>query len=52
MTELYPWLSPLWNEWKKSLEAGRFPNSSIVNAPLGLGVEKAVDQLTASLMCI
>lgn len=52
MTELYPWLLPLWNEWKKSLEAGRFPNSSIVNAPLGLGVDKAVEQLTSSLMCI
>ncbi|MDK9736632.1 DNA polymerase III subunit delta' [Vibrio sp. D404a] len=52
MTELYPWLLPLWNEWKKSLEAGRFPNSSIVNAPQGLGIDEAVDQLTASLMCM
>ena len=52
MAELYPWLLPLWNEWKKSLEAKRFPNSSIVNAPMGLGIDKAVEQLTASLMCV
>ncbi len=33
VAEVYSWLTPVWSEWKKSLDAGRFPNSVIVNAP-------------------
>jgi DNA polymerase-3 subunit delta' len=52
MAEIYSWLTPIWSEWKKSLDAERFPNSVIVNAPEGLGVEGLVSQLTSVLMCI
>ncbi|MGF1744761.1 DNA polymerase III subunit delta' [Vibrio minamisatsumaniensis] len=51
MAEVYSWLTPIWSEWKKSLDAGRFPNSVIVNAPEGLGVDALISQLTAALMC-
>ncbi|MEZ9323750.1 DNA polymerase III subunit delta' [Vibrio cyclitrophicus] len=51
MAEVYSWLAPVWSEWKKSLDAERFPNSVIVNAPEGLGVDALIGQLTASLMC-
>ncbi|MCB5359129.1 DNA polymerase III subunit delta' [Vibrio lentus] len=52
MAEVYSWLTPVWSEWKKSLDAERFPNSVIVNAPEGLGVEALVSQLTSALMCV
>lgn len=51
MAEVYSWLTPVWSEWKKSLDAERFPNSVIVNAPEGLGVDALIEQLTAALMC-
>ncbi len=51
MAEVYSWLTPVWSEWKKSLDAERFPNSVIVNAPEGLGVDALISQLTDALMC-
>lgn len=36
---------------EKSLNAERFPNSVIVNAPEGLGVDALISQLTDALMC-
>ncbi|MCX2759476.1 DNA polymerase III subunit delta' [Vibrio sp. Sgm 22] len=51
MAEVYSWLTPVWSEWKKSLDAERFPNSVIVNAPEGLGVDALISQLTDVLMC-
>ena len=51
MAEVYSWLTPVWSEWKKSLDAERFPNSVIVNSPEGLGVDALIEQLTAALMC-
>lgn len=36
---------------EKSLDAERFPNSVIVNAPEGLGVDALISQLTDALMC-
>ena len=51
MAEVYSWLTPVWSEWKKSLDAERFPNSVIVNAPEGLGVDALISQLTDALIC-
>ena len=51
MAEVYSWLTPVRSEWKKSLDAERFPNSVIVNAPEGLGVDALISQLTDALMC-
>ncbi|CAH7051725.1 DNA polymerase III delta prime subunit [Vibrio chagasii] len=51
MAEVYSWLTPVWSEWKKNLDAERFPNSVIVNAPEGLGVDALISQLTDALMC-
>ncbi|MEC7942029.1 MAG: DNA polymerase III subunit delta' [Pseudomonadota bacterium] len=51
MAEVYSWLTPVWSEWKKSLDAERFPNSVIVNAPEGLGIDALISQLTDVLMC-
>ncbi|EGU45284.1 DNA polymerase III subunit delta' [Vibrio splendidus] len=51
MAEVCSWLTPVWSEWKKSLDAERFPNSVIVNAPEGLGVDALISQLTDALMC-
>ena len=51
MGQLYPWLEPVWGDWQKSLDAERFPNAVLVNAPDGLGVDSLLEQLSAALMC-
>ena len=51
MGKLYPWLEPIWVDWQKSLNAERFPNAMLVNAPEGLGVNTLLEQLSAALMC-
>ncbi|MGB1281230.1 MAG: DNA polymerase III subunit delta', partial [Vibrio cyclitrophicus] len=51
MAELYPWLTPVWDEWKISLDAKRFPNALLVNAAEGVGVDTLIERLTTSLMC-
>ncbi|MEH0741385.1 DNA polymerase III subunit delta' [Vibrio cholerae] len=51
MNELYPWLTPLWAEWKSSLEHQRFANASMLIAQSGMGAEQLVDRLSRAVMC-
>ncbi|CAH0539253.1 DNA polymerase III subunit delta' C-terminal domain-containing protein [Vibrio marisflavi] len=51
MSDLYPWLEELWHKWQNSLGSDQFSNVSLLNAPLGLGGDKLVEQLAKALMC-
>lgn len=51
MTQLYPWLSHLWQEWQSSLESGRFSNASLLVAQPGLGAEQLIEQFSRAVMC-
>ncbi|NOI13364.1 DNA polymerase III subunit delta' [Vibrio hepatarius] len=51
MAQLYPWLDELWQEWRDSLDAGRFSNSAILTADYGLGHEQLVDAFSRAVMC-
>lgn len=51
MTQLYPWLESIWQEWQASLEADRFSNASILSVDNGLGAEKLVERFARSVMC-
>ncbi|WP_162063188.1 DNA polymerase III subunit delta' [Vibrio taketomensis] len=51
MTELYPWLTPLWQQWQVQLEAQRFPNAALLIAKPGYGEEQLVEQFSRAVMC-
>lgn len=51
MSELYPWLKPLWQEWQSSLEAERFANASLLIAEPGMGSEQLVEHFSRAVMC-
>ncbi|USD41979.1 DNA polymerase III subunit delta' [Vibrio sp. SCSIO 43135] len=51
MQALYPWLSPVWQQWKDNLDQKRFSNATLVCAPKGLGVGELVDKACSALMC-
>lgn len=51
MNELYPWLTPLWQEWQANLQADRFSNASLLVANQGMGAEQLVEQFSQAVMC-
>ncbi|HAS63644.1 MAG TPA: DNA polymerase III subunit delta' [Vibrio sp.] len=51
MTQLYPWLTPLWQQWQSHLEADRFPNAALLIAKAGFGEEQLIRQFSRAVMC-
>ncbi|WP_114767405.1 DNA polymerase III subunit delta' [Vibrio rhodolitus] len=51
MAQLYPWLTPLWEQWQAHLEADRFPNAALLIAKPGFGEDQLVSQFSRAVMC-
>lgn len=51
MSELYPWLAPLWQEWQSNLQADRFSNAALLIAEEGMGAQQLVDHFSRAVMC-
>lgn len=51
MVQLYPWLTPLWQQWQVQLEAERFPNAALLVAKAGFGQEQLMTQFSRAVMC-
>ncbi|WP_194436230.1 DNA polymerase III subunit delta' [Vibrio fluminensis] len=51
MAQLYPWLTPLWQQWQAHLEADRFPNAALLIAKPGFGEDQLVTQFSRAVMC-
>ncbi|OLQ90493.1 DNA polymerase III subunit delta' [Vibrio panuliri] len=51
MTSLYPWLTPLWQQWQAYLEAERFPNAALLIAKPGFGEEQLISLFSRTVMC-
>ncbi|KII79680.1 DNA polymerase III subunit delta' [Vibrio renipiscarius] len=51
MSQLYPWLAPLWHQWQADLEHDRFPNAALLIAKAGLGVDLLVNKFSQAVMC-
>ncbi|KJY83466.1 DNA polymerase III subunit delta' [Vibrio galatheae] len=51
MSELYPWLLPLWQEWQSNLQADRFSNAALLIAQEGMGSEQLVEHFSRAVMC-
>ncbi len=47
----YPWLDPVWHQWQKNLESGRFSNASLLIAESGMGAEWVIERVSQALMC-
>lgn len=51
MSSLYPWLTPLWQQWQANLQADRFSNAALLIAEEGMGAAELVDQFSQAVMC-
>lgn len=51
MSDLYPWLMPVWQHWQANLQSNQWPSALLLTVDDGMGGELLVEQLSASLMC-
>lgn len=51
MSQLYPWLAPLWQQWQTQLEQQRFSNATLLIAKAGLGVDQLINRFSQAVMC-
>ncbi|MEZ8099586.1 DNA polymerase III subunit delta' [Vibrio bivalvicida] len=51
MSDLYPWLSPLWKEWQSNLQADRFSNAALLIADEGMGAQQLVEHFSRAVIC-
>ncbi|WP_375753377.1 DNA polymerase III subunit delta' [Vibrio sp. HN007] len=51
MTEIYPWLLPVWNKWQTLLASDRAPSAMLCSSAQGMGISDLVRVYTRALVC-
>jgi DNA polymerase-3 subunit delta' len=51
MKSLYPWFSPLWQEWLTNRQVDRLSAANLIVAQSGMGIENLLTMISTSLLC-
>jgi len=50
-TEIYPWLTPLWQQLSAQIQQQRLPHAMLFNGPQGVGKTRLAQALASALLC-
>ncbi len=50
-TEIYPWLTPLWQQLNAQIQQQRLPHAMLFNGPQGVGKTRLAQTLASALLC-
>ncbi|WED22689.1 DNA polymerase III subunit delta' [Vibrio sp. JC009] len=51
MSDVYPWLKPVWQKWQQLSESSKIPGALLCSAAEGTGVSQIVSLLSRTLVC-